>query len=283
MDKIEKLGSSLIQHGKHSDRIYLMKLSRSDFTDITKALKKIAQIYQYSKIFAKVPESMKTAFIRDQYRVEAEIPGFFKGKEKGLFMAKFLKPDRSQLPPPRQTRITRNIKLAISQPVMDTIQVDKKFQIGQLSVDYVSELSELYRMVFQSYPFPIHDPEYLKKTMEENLIYFGVFHEDRLVAAASSEMYYDYQNVEMTDFATHPDYRGKKLALILLDLMEKKMVRRNMKCLYTIARSHSAGMNITFARKGYKFGGTLINNTNISGEIESMNVWYKNTLQPLSD
>jgi hypothetical protein len=35
-------------------------------------------------------------------------------------------------------------------------------------------------------------------------------------------------------------------------------------------------MNATFAKAGYSFGGTLINNTNISGDIESMNVWYKN-------
>jgi len=34
-------------------------------------------------------------------------------------------------------------------------------------------------------------------------------------------------------------------------------------------------MNITFARNNYSFAGTLINNTNISGQIESMNVWYK--------
>jgi hypothetical protein len=26
---------------------------------------------------------------------------------------------------------------------------------------------------------------------------------------------------------------------------------------------------------GYLFAGTLTNNTNISGKIESMNVWYK--------
>jgi hypothetical protein len=34
-------------------------------------------------------------------------------------------------------------------------------------------------------------------------------------------------------------------------------------------------MNITFAKLGYRYGGRLINNTNISGSIESMNVWYK--------
>jgi hypothetical protein len=34
-------------------------------------------------------------------------------------------------------------------------------------------------------------------------------------------------------------------------------------------------MNITFARNGYQFGGTLTSNTNIFGTLESMNVWYK--------
>jgi len=34
-------------------------------------------------------------------------------------------------------------------------------------------------------------------------------------------------------------------------------------------------MNILLAGKGYSFDGTLVNNTNIAGQIESMNVWHK--------
>jgi hypothetical protein len=34
-------------------------------------------------------------------------------------------------------------------------------------------------------------------------------------------------------------------------------------------------MNITFAKNGYEFCGTLTNNTDISGGLESMNVWFK--------
>jgi hypothetical protein len=34
-------------------------------------------------------------------------------------------------------------------------------------------------------------------------------------------------------------------------------------------------MNITFAKRGYNFGGRLINNTNICGGTETMNIWYK--------
>lgn len=40
----------------------------------------------------------------------------------------------------------------------------------------------------------------------------------------------------------------------------------------------SAGMNITFSKTGYRYGGRLKNNTNISGNIESMNAWYKHLI-----
>ena len=54
--------------------------------------------------------------------------------------------------------------------------------------------------------------------------------------------------------------------------------RKGFSTTYTIARSLSLGMNLTFAKGGYSFAGTLVNNTQISGQIESMNVWYKHLL-----
>ena len=54
-----------------------------------------------------------------------------------------------------------------------------------------------------------------------------------------------------------------------------EMKDKDIKMAYTIARAVSYGMNITFCKRGYTFAGTLINNTNISGGIENMNVWYK--------
>lgn len=79
----------------------------------------------------------------------------------------------------------------------------------------------------------------------------------------------------MTDFATLPEYRGNNFSVILLNKMEKEIEKQSYKLLYTIARAKSYSMNITFSKLGYFYGGTLINNTNIAGNIESMNVWYK--------
>jgi hypothetical protein len=44
---------------------------------------------------------------------------------------------------------------------------------------------------------------------------------------------------------------------------------------YTIARAIFRPINAVFAGAGYQFGGLLKNNTNISGSMESMNVWYR--------
>ncbi len=108
----------------------------------------------------------------------------------------------------------------------------------------------------------------------------GVYLGNKLISASSAEMDVSAKNAEMTDFATDPDYAGNNLSLHLLREMEAEMRKRKMKTLYTIARSFSAAMNITFAKLDYKYTGTLVNNTNIFGKIESMNIWYK-SLQEL--
>ena len=136
-------------------------------------------------------------------------------------------------------------------------------------------MSEIYTEVFPSYPFPVHDPEYLRQTMRENVVYFGVERNGLMVGLSSAEIDTTQKNAEMTDFATLPDLRGQGLARRLLLRMEDCMLRRGLRTLYTIARAASAGMNTVFARCGYHFGGTLVNNTNIAGRIESMNVWYR--------
>jgi len=79
----------------------------------------------------------------------------------------------------------------------------------------------------------------------------------------------------MTDFATLPSHRGRGIATHLLGVMDTHAREAGVRVAYTIARACSFGMNITFGRRGYRYAGTLVNNTQIAGSIESMNVWYK--------
>ncbi len=73
------------------------------------------------------------------------------------------------------------------------------------------EMSVLYKSVFETYPFPIHDPCYIRDTMQSHVLYFSVELSGKLIALSSAEMSPSYGNVEMTDFATDPAWRGHGL------------------------------------------------------------------------
>ncbi len=280
-DSIEKLRNSVIQHGPSSNRIYLMKLVRDDHPDIIPDLVKMAEENRYGKIFAKVPSWAVDQFLENKFTKEAEVPGFYNGETDAVFLGRFLKDERQEVPKDIRDKISEIITIAESKAGQVTERQDEDdeppFALRRLAQEDAHTLTKLYAKVFESYPFPIFEREYIVHTMEEDMIsYYGAFDEKgNLVAASSAEMDKKAKNAEMTDFATHPDYRGHGTALYLLALMEKDMKERGFPVLYTIARAISAGMNITFAKAGYRFTGTLVNNTNISGHIESMNVWYK--------
>ncbi len=274
-DKIEKLDSSLIQHGPNNDRVYLMKLAEKDAPVIIDKLHDLSVMKKYTKIFAKVPGKMVDDFIDHDFKEEATIPKFFKGKEPAHFVSRFIGAARSFLPSAKKKRIRQNIEVALAKKDQNGLnKPDAEFR--ELRQEDAGQLVDLYEKTFKVYPFPIFDEAYIKKTMEENIDYFGAFEDDKLIAASSAEKDVENKNAEMTDFATLPKHRGKNLSYFLLKEMEEEMIRQDYKTLFTIARAESIGMNATFARTDYEFAGTLVNNTLIGEDIESMNVWYKN-------
>jgi putative beta-lysine N-acetyltransferase len=273
-DRLEKIGGSLIQHGPFNDRAYLMKLDRGDFPKITSILNELAVKNGYSKVFAKIPAYAKDWFVEEGYRVEASIPGFYNGKEDGYFVGYYCHKDR--LVDHAADRVKQVLDVAREKSAAGTPHHLPEGCECRLAIPADCErMAELYAQVFSSYPFPIEDPEYLAETMEDNLIYAGIWRQDTLLALASAEMDREGGNAEMTDFATDPDWRGHGLANILLRHLEEEMPARGIRTCFTIARATSFGMNICFAQNGYRFSGTLIKNTQISGGLESMNVWYK--------
>jgi putative beta-lysine N-acetyltransferase len=272
-DVIETFGNSTIQHGNHSNRVYLMSLSPGDLPGILPFLDTQAGSRGYTKVFAKVPAGAEALFTENGYAAEAAVPGLLRGEEDVLFMGKYFCPDR-----------INEEKPALVQDVLEAAREKASAQAGlalepsltcrRSRPEEAEAMAGLYREVFATYPFPIHDPGYLEETMESHVHYYGIWEKEKLVALASAETDLAGQNAEMTDFATLPDYRGSGLANCLLTRMEEDVRDLGIKTAYTIARAYSFGMNITFARSGYDFCGTLTNNTNISGGLESMNVWF---------
>ncbi len=273
-DRVEAFGNSSIQHGKHSNRAYLMSLSMGDLPEILPHLDSLALTRGYTKIFAKVPAQAQELFTDNQYRAEADIPGFYGGEEDVLFMGKYFSPERKVEKKPEL--VEKALEVACEKPPLEEIPALEAPLVCRPTQPQDAEaMAELYRNVFASYPFPIHNPDYLVETMASHVLYYGLWDEEKLVALASAETDMRGQNAEMTDFATLPDYRSKGLASYLLAQLEEAAAEIGIQTAYTIARAYSYGMNITFAKQGYTFSGTLTHNTHISGELESMNVWHK--------
>jgi putative beta-lysine N-acetyltransferase len=274
-DTVENIDGATIQHGPLSNRIYLMKLGSADAGALTEKLDALARDKGYTKVFAKVPEWHGGPFLEHEYQVEASVPGFYGGEQKGLFLAKYFCSERAKETAPDKLDEIQALALTKWCPEPEPCVLPGGTALRVCTPNDVEAMAVIYKEVFPTYPFPINDPAYLRETMETHVVYFGVTRGEDLVALASAEMDQAASNVEMTDFATLPRFRGNGYALHLLTAMEREMAQRGMRTAFTIARAVSPGMNITFAKCGYVFGGRLVNNTNIAGTIESMNVWHK--------
>ncbi|MGM0464169.1 MAG: putative beta-lysine N-acetyltransferase [Bacteroidota bacterium] len=265
---------SVLQHGKYNDRIYLMKLVENDVPSIISGMDDLAHKNKYGKIFARIPLWALPVFKASGYISEAYIPGYIRGEEDIHFVSKFLNSDRLR---GIETDMLEKFSNILNEGyITDKPIPEGKHRIETVSEEEAEEAAALFRQVFETYPFPVHDPEFIISSMRENTRYFGIRDKkNKFIAISSAEIDTDNLCAEMTDFAVLKSQRGKKLSIILLQEMEKHMRRIDIKTLYTIARLNSLPMNKTFLRQGYKYTGTLIKNTNISGNIESMNILYK--------
>jgi len=226
-DTVTRIGETLIQHGRLSDRIYVMHLSVGDLPGILDDLDALAGSEGYSKISAKVPASALSRFPGRGYVIEAHLPRFFRGREDGYFVAKFLDPKRR-----REHGDLDSILAAVRGKAGDAPAacLPPGWTCAPAAEDDADDLAALYGEVFATYPFPIADPGYLRATMAGDYRYFIVRTEDgRLAAASSAEIYREDENVEMTDFAVHQAFRGKNLSGLLLSRMEEEMRAAGMR------------------------------------------------------
>lgn len=274
-DQVTNLDNAVIQHGPENDRVYLMTMDPADAEKTVTEVEALAKREGYSKIFAKVPAEARQIFRARDYIEEACIPQYYHGHKDLYFMSRFLQEPRAVDEEQEQTRDILQLAQGKAghgnriKPLPETCQ----FRI--CTEADIPDIVKIYQTVFESYPFPIHEADYIAETMRTYVTYFGIWENGALLALSSAERDLAANSVEMTDFATLPPARGRGFGVYLLQQMEEEMLRQGVHTAYTIARAVSPGMNIVFAKQGYKYGGTLINNTDICGRLENMNIWWK--------
>lgn len=208
------------------------------------------------------------------FKMEGKIDGYFKGKD-AFCMSYFLSKKR---------KISRNLyikNLLIKQclELKDTFVYDSnkyEYYIRDAEEKDINEMVKLFSAVFSSYPSPIYNEEYLRQTMHENVLYKVADYNGKIVGIASADMDRDNLNAEITDCATYLNYRGKGILSNIIHSLEKDLKKKGFITLYSLCRAINPGINIVLSKHNYKFTGRLINNCNICGAFEDMNIWIKN-------
>ncbi len=204
-DFVKTLGDSNIQFGSFNDRIYLMSLADEDAPEIVEDLISLAVNEDLSKIFAKVSESQAGFFLSSGFEREAVVPHMFEG-EDGVFLSFYRYPWRKEQSD--KAELDQVLSVAESKKGKGNASTLPSYlRMRRLGLEDAYVLASLYSRIFETYPFPISDYDFLRSEMAEDVHFMGVFDNENLIGAASAEISGDGYSAEMTDFAVNPNYR----------------------------------------------------------------------------
>lgn len=258
---------------QYSQRLKVLEYEARDYEAMVLKLRWLAEANGFDKITCMASRDDWEFFLCHGYVLEA-ILKYFRSGDDALVVSKF----RSQ------ERLTSG-SLMDEILLIETVMADKKAwrlrpppegcEFRMATREDIPELIRLFQSIFETYPTPLIHPSYLEAVFQENAVFAVCTQNGRIAAAASAELHPAMRAAELTDCSTQPDVRGQGLMSHILRLLEDELRRRDFICAYTMARARSFGMNNVFHRLGYEFNGRLVNNCDIFGSYEDMNIWVK--------
>ncbi|MYL32539.1 putative beta-lysine N-acetyltransferase [Pontibacillus yanchengensis] len=202
---------------------------------------------------------------------EGEIKGFLNGEDAKVYSF-YVDPIRNQADP--DNVISRVKQLTLNKPT-GKVNLEEGYTMIWAKEEHAEDMATLYRSVFDKYPTPIDDPNYIIEMMKSDVCFSLIYSEDELVSACSADIFTDFNAAEFTDCATLPSQRGKGLLSYQYPFLEKRMKELGIGTMFSYTRATSMGMNIVAAQQGFTYGGCMVQNSMIGTGIEDMNIWYK--------
>lgn len=225
------------------------------------------------KLICKVRQEHFTDFIERGFICEAKLDGYFLGSDMYFFCKYF------------QTERLENDQWIFEDQIIKNVYLLERQSKGMIPPSTivlrkagksdVNSLAKLYREVFEVYPTPLHQPDYIDKTFKDGTIYYVIEQNGEIISAASAEVNTPYKNAELTDCATLMNHRKHGYVKLLLQKLEEELRLNNIFCAYSLSRAQSFGMNAAFYQLGYDYRGRMLNNCYIYDQIENMNLWVK--------
>lgn len=232
----------------------------------------ICREHDFGKLIVQSREADWQLFLSLGFQMEGTIESFFNGKPV-YYMSKFFEEERQQSPHfMDEEEILEKVILQASDK--KERELPRRMKVELAAKKDIPQLVELFKKVFATYPSPLTDPVYLAKSMD-NDIFVLVREGKKIISAAGAEVDWEEKNAEMTNCATNSDYRGYGLMNHIFVALEKELAKQDIRSLFSIARAKSFGMNRVLHQHGYEYRGRLVNNCDICGGYEDMNLWAK--------
>ncbi|PKM82735.1 MAG: putative beta-lysine N-acetyltransferase [Firmicutes bacterium HGW-Firmicutes-14] len=256
-----------------NERIKVLDYKGPSIPFLADYLNYLAQENGFGKIVLVAREGDWDNFISRGYILEGFIKNYFRG-ENGYCLSRFFGMERRISPAiEEEDEILQKI---LAHPVNSSLkEIHRDYRLRQGTAEDIPMLVDLFTSVFPSYPTPLNRPEYLEQVIGEKAYFMVIEHHGRIISAASGEINHDHLAAEITDCATLPNYRGQGLMSYLVQALEKELGDMHIRTFYSLSRARSYGINLVFHRLGYVFSGRLINNCDIMGQFEDMNLWVK--------
>lgn len=212
------------------------------------------------------------AFEQCGFIEEGHIDGFYNG-EDAICMSYFIN-EKRQISKQAQKKDAIIFDCINSQNNL-VLGIDKSISIRDAQIEDIPQMISLFKDIFATYPSPVFDIDYLKNSMKTKTMFKVAELDHKIISIASAEMDLKNNNAEITDCATNPEFRGKGLLTNLIAELEKSLKQKHFKTLYSLSRATEPGINKALWKMHYKYSGRLINNCDISGGFEDMNIWVK--------
>ncbi|MBA4551852.1 putative beta-lysine N-acetyltransferase [Thermoactinomyces vulgaris] len=256
-----------------NSRIKLIQYSRYDVESLLKHLEELAKEKDIGKVMIYANPEDISFFEKLGFQREGEISGFFQGNP-ACILSRFLEEDRAhKKDEEKKDQIVEMAEQA--EAIKERPRLDPKYQLRHAVKEDAEALAKLYQLVFETYPTPIHDPDFIRQCMDQDVYFTVVTEGDQIVSSASADVFPHFQCAEITDCATHPDHRGNGLLSAIIYDLELRMKEKGIPHLFSLTRAVSTGMNMVIAKLGFEYKGRLIQNSQISGDFEDMNIWVK--------
>lgn len=257
----------------YNKRLKVLDFS-GDIAGICERLEYLARQNEFDKIFIKAGADEWQRFLTHGYMLEGIILHYFNG-EDAYVVSRFL--SRERINSPTLIEEAELIQGLMASPrAQKPLALPPGYSLSIATEEDIPQVALLYSHIFETYPAPLTMPDFLLSTMRRDVVYMVIKDaEGNVVSAASADVDRAHGNAEMTDCATFPTERGKGLMAILLSALELELRQRGIACAYTMARATAPSMNKVFYNLEYEYCGRLINNCDISGGFEDINIWSK--------